>query len=614
MADNEKEIVKILRVSAGNSATTIKELKEVISALKKEVEGTDVSTKAYEAAVQELAKAQDTLREVTTLSADAQYQVADAADKGVKSYNQLNNELRKLKTAWKATNDEAKRADLTVEINRIKDQMHGLDESIGNFQHHVGDYFNQGKKALDAFKNGLMTSSPQVEALGRGLSGLAANPVIGSIGVLVMGFTQLVGRMKETDEGQKSLNALMEAGKKLLEPVMKIVDFLVQQLGKLADWATEFITAHAPEIKSFMSSIIPKIVGVGNALLQFILTPVRTVIEAVKGAGKVIGDVFRGDWSSVKADAQAAGEAIGEAWRTGFSFKANFESGEQAGGKWIEGLASENTKAKAAEAGAAVAGEYVDAFLAELKRRTAEMADEEVAQKLLDAEIEATRSQLEAQEALKAEMWDEAAVAIQARADEEVAIEKAKQEELAALEKEAEEREEQSYRNRQAITDAFVSGTSSILGSLADVYDTQAKNDEDAERKAKALRIAGATIDTISGAIKAYMQGVATYPPPAGPIVGAANAAVVTATGLAQIAKIRATDVSATGTSNPNAQFAQVSAPAVVQEVQTVRSLTGDSEERRLDQMASNSKVYLVMSELEAKQNGRKVQMEETSF
>ena len=51
-----------------------------------------------------------------------------------------------------------------------------------------------------------------------------------------------------------------------------------------------------------------------------------------------------------------------------------------------------------------------------------------------------------------------------------------------------------------------------------------------------------------------------------------------------------------------------------MQEVETVRSLTGASEEERLNQMASDQRVYLVYSDVE--QAGRRVQVQqsETSF
>lgn len=55
----------------------------------------------------------------------------------------------------------------------------------------------------------------------------------------------------------------------------------------------------------------------------------------------------------------------------------------------------------------------------------------------------------------------------------------------------------------------------------------------------KAAAIAEATISTIKGAKGAFERGMETYPQPFGAIAGAAGAALVTASGLAQIAQIR---------------------------------------------------------------------------
>lgn len=100
---------------------------------------------------------------------------------------------------------------------------------------------------------------------------------------------------------------------------------------------------------------------------------------------------------------------------------------------------------------------------------------------------------------------------------------------------------------------------------------------------------------------------------PMGPIVGAINAAAVIATGMANIAKIKSQNVSAssssTGVSTPT-----VSTPAITPQVAQVRTITSASEEDRLNQMASDQRVYILNSDLEAAANSRRVLATETSF
>ena len=161
------------------------------------------------------------------------------------------------------------------------------------------------------------------------------------------------------------------------------------------------------------------------------------------------------------------------------------------------------------------------------------------------------------------------------------------------------------------------SATSSILGTLADMYEADEENSAKNAAKIKALRIASATIETISGAIAAYMSAQ-SLPFPANAIVGAAQAAAVTAAGIAQIAQIRNTKIpGATSSSSSGAAPsvpAVTPAPATQTEVASVRSVTSASEEDRLNQMASDQRVYILASDIEASRNQIRTQVRESSF
>lgn len=158
------------------------------------------------------------------------------------------------------------------------------------------------------------------------------------------------------------------------------------------------------------------------------------------------------------------------------------------------------------------------------------------------------------------------------------------------------------------------SSTSSILGSIADMYESDEENSEKNANKIKNLRIAAATIDTISGAIGAFMQASQTIPPPYGQIIGAAAAAAVTASGIAQIAKLKSTKVSGSASSDTPSTPAVAPAPTLTTEVSNVRSVTSASEEDRLNQMAREQRVYILASDIEASQNQIKTQVSESSF
>lgn len=155
-------------------------------------------------------------------------------------------------------------------------------------------------------------------------------------------------------------------------------------------------------------------------------------------------------------------------------------------------------------------------------------------------------------------------------------------------------------------------GITSIMSTIADAYESNTEMTKEEAEKAKNLRIAGATIDMLQGAVTAY-SGAQSLGVPMGPIIGAINAAAVVATGIANIAKIRATPITTNGAASSSAP-AVVPAPAVTPEVSQVRTITGASEEERLNQMASDQRVYILDSDIQAKQDQRRVEVAETTW
>ena len=96
-------------------------------------------------------------------------------------------------------------------------------------------------------------------------------------------------------------------------------------------------------------------------------------------------------------------------------------------------------------------------------------------------------------------------------------------------------------------------------------------------------------------------------------VLAPVNAATVVAAGTANIAKIRATNVSKSSApgATPSATPAAVSAPSYAVDVPQVRTLTGAAEEERLNQP---QRVYILQSDIEASQGAAKVRVQESTF
>lgn len=163
-----------------------------------------------------------------------------------------------------------------------------------------------------------------------------------------------------------------------------------------------------------------------------------------------------------------------------------------------------------------------------------------------------------------------------------------------------------------------------IFGSIADILEDDIKNkvkngeltEEEGEKQFKAVKafqIAQATIQTISGAIAAFMS-CQSLPWPANAIVGAVQAAAVTAAGVAQIAKIKSTQLGGGGSSVGSATAAPVQTAPEEYVPQYTQNATGESEITRLADSIHNQKVYVVESDITEAQNRSKVRVTESTW
>lgn len=185
---------------------------------------------------------------------------------------------------------------------------------------------------------------------------------------------------------------------------------------------------------------------------------------------------------------------------------------------------------------------------------------------------------------------------------------------------EIEMREEQIAKEKEyteakiEAAEASIDATTGLLDSVADAIEAYGGESEKAQKAAKAAKIASTIIETISGATSAYMSAQ-TLPPPYGQIVGSANAAAVLATGMANIAKMKAVSSSSSVSSIGNSSIsANVSAPNIPTNLQSTRNVTSATEEELLNRMASPQKVYILQSDIEAAGSVAKAQVAESSF
>jgi len=623
-------IQRIIEVHAERSTDTVKDLKTEISDLKDALLNVDKASEDYDKGLKLLREDQQRLNEINALT-------KKSVDALPGSYAALNAELVQLRRNYKELTPE-ERANAEVgglmlqRIQELDKELKALDADMGQYQRNVGNY----KSAIEGFGDSLSHLPGGMGAVAGGLKNMgsamklvSSNPLIAIIGILA---PMLQGIAKAVKENEGAMNAI-RASLKLLEPIGNAISSIFETIGeKVSDvvkWLGNLLKSNTDTFGKMTSTLA----GFGNALLQYILTPIRTVIAAVKGLGKILGDVFKGEWGSIKEDAKAAGSEIADAWKKGFSFKENFNVGKEAGEQFVEGLKTAKPKVKEE------AKKTKEEWLSELEYRKyilkqqialeKENSEEMVAlkQALREAEFEEEKQRLEktikdeeernaaiklAEQVKSQDLFNIAQDAYVARLDAEQKY----QDEMAKKREEQRKAEEKAEQDRlkaeqaawEKLHNAKVATVKNAFSTMLSLY--EAFGDESAKESEgyKAIASAQAVVQALLSANEAYAAMASI--PYVGPALGAVAAAAALAQGMAQVRAINSTNMkgmSTPTTSTITTPTASVSAPAVIQQVESTRTLTGVEEEQRMN---NAQRVYLVYDDVQ--QAGKKVSVEQS--
>ena len=593
-----EETITILRIGTEEAVKSIGDLRNNIKTLKDNLNDLEIGTEEYQDTLDELKVNQNALKDAMYATSSSMEDVAKAATGTSNSYNSLVHQMASLKEEFRATNNELRRAELGQQIKGINDRLKEMDALQGNFQRNVGNYANSIKDAfgdmsknVDAFRKGMGGLTGGLNGFKNGLEGISKSPAVATFGILVSVAIKLADELKDNETAMAGLKKAMAA----LQPVMDFFSGIIEKLATyLADVivkVTEFVTSNG-----LIQKVINGVMGVGNAILQFVIAPFRGVIAAIK--------VFKEQ--GVKGLGDAA-KAFKQEMKSGVSFKENFQTGQVFANTIIAGAKSR--KKEVNDAGKEMGKDLTEGLLSEMDKLTKRIEDKR--KKMDDSFAKGESKFLEdLNKEIDKEIEDDWKETLSDLSDD---TETYLSDEVNQY-KEEFEKLKKIQEAKKALLQGVADATSSILGSIADMYEADSEASEKNAKKVKNLRIAAATIDTISGAIGAYMSAVKSLPAPYGAIAGAVQAAAVTAAGFAEIAKIKSTNVSGNSSSSSSSAPALVSAPPLTTEVSNVRSVTSASEEDRLNQMASDQRVYILSSDIEASRRQIKTQVAESSF
>lgn len=591
MAENIE--TKVLSVDVGGAITNIKEYKQHIDSLKGTLLGLEKGTEQYNAVATELVKEQQKLTEVMD--------VAKGKGEAVEgSYDNLSKTMSELKKQFKATGDEAERANLALKINDINNQLKDMDASVGVFSRNVGNY---SQAYEEAFKT-----------------------VIGSLDNVDGLLGEVAGNVNSLFPLIKQTTAAATAGLKGIKKAIATtgIGLLIVAVGELAAHFDDVRRAVGitddkfQELKStvtgVLKTIVAGVVGVGNSILQFLITPIKTFIEVVKGAGTLIKDVFTGNFKKIKEDAVSAGKAVTDALNSGIEFKANFNKGKEFADNLIQNIQDNLNKS----------GKNTVTVTVQLKLKAVDTSkinsdEEDVNLKLRQKEEEQA---LKDQERINKEYLD---------------IEKDLYSELNAIldqynkdyfKKFTEQQEEEARKleERKNNIKSFVSSTSDIIGMVADAWESSIKSqietgkisEEEGKKQfeqVKALETAVAIINTLAAGVEAF-KGITKASGGWGLAAAIAQMVATIGVGMAQVAKIQSTQLGTKAT-----QVTSVTTPnlgSIVNEYQPqyVSNITNNTE---LDNLANALqknpiKAFVVESDISNAQGLTRQREDETSW
>jgi len=597
------DAIKVFDVEINTSSINEfrKSLKEARAALNE----AEIGTTEFTQGIRDLEAAENKLRNALKLG-------TTEVEKADDSYNALTRSMSELKAQWRATNDEARRNELGKQIAEINQQLKDMDASIGNYQRNVGNY----EGALDAFGGSLQSLTTPIKSVNVAFKALLANPIVALFAALVAIVIKTIEVMKNSEEGFGRLTVAMSGFKAIGDVVTRVFEKLGEGLGWVIEKCTTFLG---------------KILGLKDATEEYkkiseeelaIEKERRRVTEENSELELRISELRAKASDKLNVSAKDRIAALREAMKLEDQMmRNNLNLAVRERDLIIE--KNSKTKSSTEELNKeAEAKANVNRIQAELNNK----------QREYNAQLKEATNEMLIQEGKKAE---------ELAAEERIAARRKEFEENAKLvddnlklkerenkglmkgmtqiaklqekyDKEDAEQKLKAKEREKILAEAKVQFAQ--LGANAMQNAAQIIGEE--TKTGKALMIASTIMNTYASATEAYksMAGI----PYVGPALGAAAAAAAITAGMANVKQIIATDAS--GKSTPSISGATpsvpavVNAPAVVQEVPVVRTLTSASEEERLNKIASDQRVFLVYSDVEEAGKHVEVQREESSY
>ena len=634
MADN-MTIQRIIEIRAERSTDTVKDLKQEINVLKDALLNVEEGTKDYDKGVQLLQEDQRRLNEVNALTRKENVALAG-------SYYDLNAQLVQARKDYKnLTEEQRNNADvggaLLARIQDLDHQLKDMDASMGQFQRNVGSYESSMKQFFGNALNEIIGADGQLGNLGKriidlipmiknvgvavktasttaanGFKAALASTGIGGIIVMVTTLIQVVGSLtkelfaqkSEADKLKESYDALgdvmerqnIEMDKRLI--LMEAEGATSQQLRleqmHLLEQHRLSIQAQIDETRAIIANLEAKAIK-RKKTKEEIEELKEFLAELTKDEQKLWDKQQKLMTQNVADEIKARREAQ----------KEKKKESDEDKKRWMSDTEYQRY--------------IMQQRLSLVQEGTAEYLELQKEQRALEYDIEVARlndsiqNEEERNAALEmarqvyvndiinmeGEFYDE-----QQRLREEAAEKEREQEEKRQREQEA--ARDKELKEWKKLHDAKIATVNNAFSTILSTYEAFGGEQAKQSQGYKAIASAQAAVQAMLSANEAYAAMASI--PYVGPALGAVAAAAALAAGMAQVRAINATNMTKAATTSgasASSPTASVSAPAVIQQVEATRTVTGVEEEQRMN---NAQRVYVVYDDIS--QAGKKVDVQ----
>lgn len=606
----------LLQVEQAQAATSIKELRDSIKSLRQTVSEATIGSEEYRVASEGLKAAQNALANATKINTKETKLAGD-------SYNALSRTMAELKQQYHATTDEIRRKELAKEIKAINDRLKAMDSDVGVFTRNVGNYASALEKGFSGAGGAAAGLIAPINGVKAGFTALSTNPIITILGFAINLFNKVTQAMKSSEEGSQALAKAFDGFKVIADLLTKGLQLvgegfvwvaegittLLKKMGILKDKSEERIELGQAEIELAKEQ---RRVTMENADAELKISKLRAQatdkinlsaskrLELLKEAGELEKKVSENNYNLAKQEYELikAKNALLP------SSSQEMQEEADAYAKMVNAETAYFNKQREYNSQMAEAFNQAKKEVAETKEEIVGLTDsvgfglDALKNFRKDSENEVVDTQIGIDEGL-------------------LAFKKKNEEQQEKVDKQSLAKKIRNQKIKEGLEEHGLTVARDVAKAAAQIVGEETA-------LGKAMAVSAAMIDTYKSANSAYaaMAGI----PIVGPALGAAAAAAAVISGIANVKAILATKTDGKSTSMPSSGVAmRTSAPAVIQQVPVMRSLTGASEDERLNAIADNTgqtasgvnqpiKAYVVQSEMEGEQLYAETREKESSF